>query len=106
MKFPINIDAFISAEEILSGEKLSPYSREICERFLKTSNKVYRDARAGKITRNPFGGSVEEDVVAFHEKHGEIDRVDVFIKLMTVLYNWCTLAYNQGLEDRTGVSPR
>ena len=100
MKFPVDIEKYIQTQEALEGFRLKPDARMLCKRFLDAANRVYHDALSGKIDENPFSGNIEEDVADFQEKNGTINQPDVFIELMRVLYKWCTLAYEQGIQER------
>ena len=102
MKFPIDIDTFIAVQEELLGEKVTDATREICEEAVRACNSVYRNTLCGKVTENPFSGDVSERVKELNDRDGVTDDPDTLasiIEIMTVLFSWGTLAYEQGLQD-------
>ena len=102
MKFPINVEAFILEQEKLMGEKSTPATREICEAAVRACNRVYRDTLRGKVKENPFNRDVSERVKDLNDRDGVTDDPDTLasiIEIMTVLFSWGTLAYEQGVQD-------
>lgn len=102
MKFPVNIEKYISDEERLSGEELSQGARDLCKKFLKAANRVYRDALNKKISSNPFDRDPATEMRRLWKEHNmeEPSDSEAIFEVLTVLRDWCSDAYEQGIQDR------
>lgn len=102
MKFPVNVEKFISVQNQLSGEKLSPSVCDLCKKFLTASNEVYYRTLSGKLDSNPFGGDVAANMRRLWREHSmeEPESPSTIFEMLEILKGWSNEAFEQALEDR------
>lgn len=102
MKFPVNSEKYISDQEHLHRETLSPFGRRLCKKFLAATNEVYRRTLRGELTENPFDGDVAENMRRMWREHNQEEPEDPsgIFEVLEVLKSWSNEAFKQALEDR------